>query len=97
RSSWGVLRATLNWPLTNRDIDHRGRVALGLTLGLPIDARSMFVTTLEDVSALTRPNHPDDWTELDSSAVDNIRVLAADAVQKTGNGHPGTAMSLAPL
>jgi len=29
-------------------------------------------------------------------AVDTIRVLAADAVQKTGNGHPGTAMSLAP-
>jgi len=55
------------------------------------------VTTLEDVSALTRPNHPDDWTDLDSLAVDTIRVLAADAVQKTGNGHPGTAMSLAPL
>jgi transketolase len=55
------------------------------------------VTTLEDFSALTRPNHPDDWTELDSSAVDTIRVLAADAVQKVGNGHPGTAMSLAPL
>ena len=30
-------------------------------------------------------------------AVDNVRVLAADAVQKTGNGHPGTAMSLAPV
>jgi transketolase len=30
-------------------------------------------------------------------AVDTIRVLAADAVQKVGNGHPGTAMSLAPL
>lgn len=55
------------------------------------------MTTLEDFSALTRPNHPDDWTELDSRAVDTIRVLAADAVQKTGNGHPGTAMSLAPL
>src|SRR5262249_2948700 len=38
-----------------------------------------------------------DWTDLDSSVVDTIRVLAADAVQKTGNGHPGTAMSLAPL
>jgi transketolase len=57
----------------------------------------MFVTTLEDISALTHPNHPVDWTDLDSSAVDTIRVLAADAVQKTGNGHPGTAMSLAPL
>jgi transketolase len=55
------------------------------------------VTTVVDVSALTRPNHPDDWTDLDSLAVDTIRVLAADAVQKAGNGHPGTAMSLAPL
>jgi transketolase len=55
------------------------------------------VTTVVDVSALTRPNHPDDWTDLDSLAVDTIRVLAADAVQKVGNGHPGTAMSLAPL
>ena len=55
------------------------------------------MTTVVDVSALTRPNHPDDWTDLDSLAVDTIRVLAADAVQKVGNGHPGTAMSLAPL
>jgi transketolase len=55
------------------------------------------VTTLEDISTLTQPHHPDDWTELDSAAVDTVRVLAADAVQKVGNGHPGTAMSLAPL
>jgi transketolase len=55
------------------------------------------LTTLEEISALTRPNHPDDWTDLDSAAVDTVRVLAADAVQKVGNGHPGTAMSLAPL
>jgi transketolase len=55
------------------------------------------VTTVADISALTRPSHPDDWTDVDSSAVDTIRVLAADAVQKVGNGHPGTAMSLAPL
>jgi transketolase len=55
------------------------------------------VTTVEEISALTRPNHPDDWTDLDSVAVDTVRVLAADAVQKVGNGHPGTAMSLAPL
>ncbi|QGN35326.1 transketolase [Microlunatus sp. Gsoil 973] len=39
---------------------------------------------------------PEWWTELDSRAVDTVRVLAADAVQKTGNGHPGTAISLAP-
>ncbi|MFZ0227244.1 MAG: transketolase [Mycobacterium sp.] len=55
------------------------------------------MTTLEDISTLTEPHHPDDWTELDSAAVDTVRVLAADAVQKVGNGHPGTAMSLAPL
>ncbi|GAB3085149.1 transketolase [Nocardioides zeae] len=37
-----------------------------------------------------------DWTDLDRKAVDASRVLAMDAVQKVGNGHPGTAMSLAP-
>jgi transketolase len=37
-----------------------------------------------------------DWTEIDKRAVDTVRVLAMDAVQKVGNGHPGTAMSLAP-
>ncbi len=36
------------------------------------------------------------WTTLDQRAVDTVRVLAADAVEKVGNGHPGTAMSLAP-
>ncbi|HEY3010527.1 MAG TPA: transketolase [Micromonosporaceae bacterium] len=36
------------------------------------------------------------WTELDRRAVDTVRVLAMDAVEKAGNGHPGTAMSLAP-
>ena len=55
------------------------------------------MTTLEEISTLTQPHLPDDWSELDSAAVDTIRVLAADAVQKVGNGHPGTAMSLAPL
>jgi len=37
------------------------------------------------------------WTELDSKAVDTARVLAGDAVEKVGNGHPGTAISLAPV
>jgi transketolase len=37
-----------------------------------------------------------DWTATDERAVDLIRVLAMDAVQKAGSGHPGTAMSLAP-
>ncbi|MGW2344063.1 transketolase [Streptomyces sp. NPDC001661] len=39
---------------------------------------------------------PFEWTESDQRAVDTARLLAADAVQKVGNGHPGTAMSLAP-
>ncbi|MCD2195090.1 transketolase [Actinomycetospora endophytica] len=49
------------------------------------------------MAALTTPNRPDDWSDLDQRTVDTVRVLAADAVQKVGNGHPGTAMSLAPL
>src|SRR5580765_3952726 len=40
--------------------------------------------------------HPKWWTDLDTRAVDTARLLAADAVQKVGNGHPGTAMALAP-
>jgi transketolase len=36
------------------------------------------------------------WSDLDRRAVDTVRVLAMDAVEKSGNGHPGTAMSLAP-
>ncbi|WGT47601.1 transketolase [Tessaracoccus lacteus] len=37
------------------------------------------------------------WTDTDRAAVDAARVLAADAVEKAGNGHPGTAISLAPV
>ena len=37
-----------------------------------------------------------DWSDVDDKAVDTVRILAMDAVQKVGNGHPGTAMSLAP-
>ncbi|MEE4022991.1 transketolase [Gordonia sp. PKS22-38] len=51
----------------------------------------------DDITALTQPAYPDDWSEVDTRAVDTVRVLAADAVQKCGSGHPGTAMSLAPL
>ncbi|MGK2316052.1 transketolase [Gordonia rhizosphera NBRC 16068] len=51
----------------------------------------------DDIRALTKPAHPDDWSEVDTRAVDTARLLAADAVQKCGSGHPGTAMSLAPL
>ena len=42
------------------------------------------------------PAAPLQWSDLDRKAVDTVRVLAADAVEKVGNGHPGTAMSLAP-
>ena len=38
-----------------------------------------------------------EWSELDQQAVDTARILAADAVEKVGNGHPGTAISLAPV
>ncbi|MEU8620797.1 transketolase [Streptomyces sp. NPDC048623] len=45
----------------------------------------------------TKPSTTDlEWTAQDQRAVDTARILAADAVQKVGNGHPGTAMSLAP-
>ncbi|GAA4987924.1 transketolase [Kineococcus glutinatus] len=38
-----------------------------------------------------------EWSDLDRRATDTARVLAMDAVQRAGNGHPGTAMSLAPV
>lgn len=43
------------------------------------------------------PPTPPAWQELDEKAVAVARALAMDAVQKVGNGHPGTAMSLAPV
>jgi transketolase len=46
---------------------------------------------------MTSPAEPLRWTELDRRAADTVRVLAMDAVERAGNGHPGTAMSLAPL
>ncbi|SFT38381.1 transketolase [Actinopolyspora lacussalsi subsp. righensis] len=54
------------------------------------------MSVTDDLARLTTKRVPEDWTELDQRAVDTIRVLAADAVEKCGNGHPGTAMSLAP-
>src|SRR5680860_67619 len=36
------------------------------------------------------------WNSIDNKATDTARFLAADAVERVGNGHPGTAMSLAP-
>ena len=54
------------------------------------------MTTGDLIDAFTAPHVPPGWSQLDTRAVDTVRVLAADAVQ-VGNGHPGTAMSLAPL
>ncbi|GGF41822.1 transketolase [Williamsia phyllosphaerae] len=51
----------------------------------------------DEIQSLTKASYPDDWSDLDTRAVDTVRVLAADAVEKCGSGHPGTAMSLAPL
>lgn len=53
--------------------------------------------SLPEFAELTTPHLPADWTVLDTRAVNTARVLAADAVQQVGSGHPGTAMSLAPL
>jgi transketolase len=53
------------------------------------DREGLVYVPAVDVEELT-------WTDVDRKAVDTVRVLAADAVQKVGNGHPGTAMSLAP-
>ncbi len=44
----------------------------------------------------TQPGNPLEWSQTDARAVDLIRVLAMDAVESAGSGHPGTAMSLAP-
>ena len=51
----------------------------------------------DEIRERTTAAYPDDWSDVDTRAVNTARVLAADAVQKVGNGHPGTAMSLAPL
>ena len=49
-----------------------------------------------DRGCQTDPRLQLNWSDLDRRAVDTVRVLAMDAVEKAGNGHPGTAMSLAP-
>lgn len=54
------------------------------------------MSVTDDLARLTTKRLPEDWSELDQRAVDTARVLAADAVENCGSGHPGTAMSLAP-
>jgi transketolase len=49
-----------------------------------------------DHAVTSQPQDAFEWTDTDRRAVDLVRVLAMDAVQKAGSGHPGTAMSLAP-
>jgi transketolase len=57
----------------------------------------VFAAIERSAAGVTEKTSPKlDWTELDKRAVDTVRVLALDAVEKVGNGHPGTAMSLAP-
>ena len=51
----------------------------------------------DEIRERTEAAYPEDWSDVDTRAVNTARILAADAVQKVGNGHPGTAMSLAPL
>jgi transketolase len=80
----------LGWP------GHGPGTSIADQLPTPITKKGASVAET-DIETLTRADVPDDWTELDRRTVDTIRVLAADAVQKVGNGHPGTAMSLAPL
>ncbi len=53
---------------------------------------------MADTSTKQRADTSSDfeWTDLDRRTVDIVRALAMDSVQSAGNGHPGTAMSLAP-
>ncbi|MEV4596089.1 transketolase [Amycolatopsis sp. NPDC049253] len=60
-------------------------------------SRSRAIESAEELVRLTTKRLPEDWSELDRRAVDTARVLAADAVEHCGSGHPGTAMSLAPV
>ncbi|MEU4671717.1 transketolase [Amycolatopsis sp. NPDC023774] len=60
-------------------------------------SRSRAIESAEELVRLTTKRLPENWSELDRRAVDTARVLAADAVEHCGSGHPGTAMSLAPV
>ncbi|MFB9375342.1 transketolase family protein [Kineococcus gynurae] len=60
----------------------------------------MTSTTLSparDRSSDDSPWAPRDWTETDDRAVTTARLLAMDAVEAAGHGHPGTAVALAPV
>lgn len=55
------------------------------------------MTLTPEQKARTERRYPENWSDLDTKAIDTARVVAADSVQNCGSGHPGTAMSLAPL
>src|SRR3954452_19690057 len=82
---------------------HSSATVGGSLAGRPLTARPSVVSpggTLRKTTrgARTVPSSTTtlEWTEVDKQAVDVIRGLAMDAVETAGNGHPGTAMSLAP-
>jgi transketolase len=71
------------------------RHALAPRAGVP--APSIPAASSRGASTVSESSTPAlDWSDLDRRAVDTVRVLAMDAVEASGNGHPGTAMSLAP-
>src|SRR3981081_3546259 len=73
-----------------RGLRHRGGAAHRRWHGPPPAERS------PDLTVSSQPNTKLEWSDTDARTVDLIRVLAMDAVEKEGSGHPGTAMSLAP-
>jgi transketolase len=53
---------------------------------------------MSDTDTAARPaTHVVEDGSIDRLAIDTIRTLAMDAVQKANSGHPGTPMSLAPI
>ncbi|MBU6243681.1 MAG: transketolase [Actinomycetales bacterium] len=65
------------------------------SIGLPGVARVPYVTDQDSHPGVARTKL--DWDATDDRAIAHLRALAMDAVQRVGNGHPGTAMSLAPV
>src|SRR3954454_9464724 len=98
RSASGCWAAEADWStyvtgILERECGHRdGAWTSG---SLTLDVSRLGIGRTPERNLVSNPPALD-WTELDEKAVDTVRVLAMDAVQKVGNGHPGTAMSLAP-